>query len=883
MALRGELSRTLQDLTKKQFKHFKFFLLDASILEGLSSIPQDDLEKADRSDTVRQILQKYLDHGALKVTLKVLEEIGRNDLVQRLQNFSSRTKAPKTLDVAQTEGYYNAVEVTLDPGTAHLAPLLTDDRKQAHDDDVWEKRTDNPKRFKRCINELEEQSLSPGKVPVEGKTGKTKESIKVKKKKPFNPEDDLLLKNGDKHKGCAAPSVLCLKSHPQRVGVFVDYEKGLVSFYDVDSAALLYSFTGCSFTEKLYPFFSLCTSASGVNSRPLTISLVNQFSEKKKEYERKKLELKSAQLFSVDVTLDPDTAHPNLILSDDGKQVCHGDVWQNLPDSPKRFDFCFNVLGKESFSSRRFYFEVQVKGKTGWIVGVAKESIKRRGNTLLSPEEGFCLIWLDNGSVYKAIDHPVVHLSLNQHPQKVGVFVDYKDGLVSFYDVDSAALLYSFTGCSFTEKLYPFFNPCINSSGVNSAALIISPVNHTLDLKTHDLSDKKKEYKRKKLELKSVQLFSVDVTLDPDTAHPNLILSEDGKQVHCDNVRQNLPDSPKRFNSCVNVLGKESFSSGRFYFEVQVKGKTAWTVGVAEESIKRRGDEYKAIDGQIVHLPLNQHLQKVQVFSHCKDGLASFNDVDSAALPPYSFTERSFSERLHPGISPCTNSNGVKSAPMVISPVNHQLNLQTHDFSDHKKEYERKKAELKSVQRFSVDVTLDPDTAHPNLILSDDGKQVCHGDLWQNLPDSPKRFDFCFNVLGKESFSSGRFYFEVQVKGKTGWIVGVAKESIKRRGNVTFRPVDGSWIIWLNNGGVCKAMDDPLVRLPLNQHPCKVGVFVHYKDGLVSFYDVEAADLLYSFKGCSFTGKLLPYISPCHNDNSRNSAPLIICPVNHND
>ncbi len=68
-----------------------------------------------------------------------------------------------------------------------------------------------------------------------------------------------------------------------------------------------------------------------------------------------------------------------------------------------------------------------------------------------------------------------------------------------------------------------------------------------------------------------------------------------------------------------------------------------------------------------------------------------------------------------------------------------------------------------------MDVTLDPDTARPKLILSDDGKQVRQGDIWQKLPDNPKRYDPCISVLAKEGFSSGRFYFEVQVKVKTGW------------------------------------------------------------------------------------------------------------------
>ncbi|XP_076584778.1 nuclear factor 7, ovary-like isoform X3 [Chaetodon auriga] len=198
--------------------------------------------------------------------------------------------------------------------------------------------------------------------------------------------------------------------------------------------------------------------------------------------EMKKLieaELKRVQQYAVDVTLDPDTAHPELILSDDGKQVNHGDVRKALPDNPERFSSCVSVLGKQSFSSGRFYFEVQVKGKTEWDFGVATESIKRKGLITLSPEEGYWTIWLRNGNEYRALDDLVVSLSLKSQPQKVGVFVDYAEGLVFFYDVDAAALIYSFTGCSFTEKLFPYFNPGLNDGGKNSTPLIISCVSHT--------------------------------------------------------------------------------------------------------------------------------------------------------------------------------------------------------------------------------------------------------------------------------------------------------------------------------------------------------------------------------------------------------------------
>ncbi|XP_041867822.1 E3 ubiquitin-protein ligase TRIM21-like [Melanotaenia boesemani] len=199
--------------------------------------------------------------------------------------------------------------------------------------------------------------------------------------------------------------------------------------------------------------------------------------------EMKKLieaELKKVQQDAIDVTLDPDTAHPHLILSDDGKQVYLGDERKNLPEKPERFSYCVCVLGRQSFSSGRFYFEVQVKGKTEWDLGVARESINRKGEIALSPQYGFWSIWLRNGNEYDANAGPPVRLHLQSGPEKVGVFVDYDEGLVSFYDVDAAALIFSFTGCCFTENLYPYFSPGPNHGGKNSAPLIICPVNQTV-------------------------------------------------------------------------------------------------------------------------------------------------------------------------------------------------------------------------------------------------------------------------------------------------------------------------------------------------------------------------------------------------------------------
>ncbi|CAN9508372.1 unnamed protein product [Ophioblennius macclurei] len=781
-----------------------------------------------------------------------------------------------------------AVEVTLDPDTAHPALVLSNDGKQVYDGDVRQKLPYNPKRFRRCVNVLAKQGFSSGKfyfeVQVKGKTawtvGVARESIERKGDITLSPDDGfwtIWLRNGHDYKANSDPSVrLPVKSQLQMVGVFVDFDGGLVSFYDVESAELLHSFTNCNFSEKIFPYFSPCTCDGGINSAPLIIASLDHIltpnsGTLKEEYDRKKLNLKKAQQCEVEVTLDPNTAHPALILSDDGKQVYCTDVYKKLPDNPERFDKCVDVLGKQSFSSGRHYFEVQVQDKTAWTVGLASESIKRKGTVTLSPEDGFWVIRLKNKTDYKAIDDSAQPLSVMSHLQKVGVFLDYEKGIVSFYDVDSAALLYSFTECQFIEKLYPFFSPSTIDGGANSAPLIICRANQKDD------EDIKKE------QLRRVKQFAVEVTLDPDTANPFLTLSGDGKQVHDTDVKKNLSKIPARFDKSGGVLGKQSFSSGKHYYEVQVKGKTAWSLGVASESINRKGkitlspedgfwtiwlrnkDEYTANDDTPVRLSIRQVLHKVGIFVDYEGGVVSFYNAESGDFL-YSYTGCEFSEKLYPFFSPSDNEKGKNAAPLIIIPLNRPSESRT---------------KLVSIQQYAVDVTLDPDTANPYLVVSDDGKEVHDSDVRKKLPDNPRRFDRCVDVLGKQSFSSGKHYYEVQVKGKTAWSLGVASESINRKGKITLSPEDGFWTIWLRKKDEYTANDDHPVRLSLHQHPETIGIFVDYEGGIVSFYDAESGDHLYSYTDCSFMEKLYPFFSPSANDNGINSAPLIISPVNH--
>uniref|UniRef100_A0A8C6WI97 B30.2/SPRY domain-containing protein n=1 Tax=Neogobius melanostomus TaxID=47308 RepID=A0A8C6WI97_9GOBI len=170
-------------------------------------------------------------------------------------------------------------------------------------------------------------------------------------------------------------------------------------------------------------------------------------------------------LSRIAVTYDPDTAHPSLVVSEDGKQVSFCERNRNVPNQPSRFSDALNVLAKEGFSSGKFYYEVQVKGKTQWDLGVSYESINREGRLKLTPRNGFWTMWLRNGQ-FTANAGPAVRVPVRNKPEKIGVFVDYDKGLVSFYNVEARARIYTFDQCKFTKKIVPFFCPCASDGGI---------------------------------------------------------------------------------------------------------------------------------------------------------------------------------------------------------------------------------------------------------------------------------------------------------------------------------------------------------------------------------------------------------------------------------
>ncbi|XP_039373655.1 zinc finger protein RFP-like [Mauremys reevesii] len=172
-----------------------------------------------------------------------------------------------------------------------------------------------------------------------------------------------------------------------------------------------------------------------------------------------------------------------------------------------------------------------------------------------------------------------------------------------------------------------------------------------------------------------------------------------------------------------------------------------------------------------------------------------------------------------------------------------------------------------------ANLTLDPDTVHPQLIVSVDRKSVRRG-TQQALPNKPQRFDTEPSVLGCEGFTSGRHYWEVEV-GRGVCDVGVARESVRRKGRISLYSEQGIWAVecW---EGQYQAHTSPAQSIPLSPSwgRCRIWVYLDYERGQVAFFNAGTGDPIFTFPSASFAGeRIRPFFWVV------GSALLTLCPL----
>lgn len=165
------------------------------------------------------------------------------------------------------------------------------------------------------------------------------------------------------------------------------------------------------------------------------------------------------------ISLDPQTSHPKLLLSEDHQRVRFSYKWQNSPDSPQRFDRATCVLALRGFTEGRHTWVVSVDLAHGGscTVGVANGDVQRKGELRLRPEEGVWALRLAWGFVSALGSFPM-RLALEEHPRQLRVSLDYEVGWVTFCNAVTQEHIHTFTA-SFTQEVFPFFGVWGRGSG----------------------------------------------------------------------------------------------------------------------------------------------------------------------------------------------------------------------------------------------------------------------------------------------------------------------------------------------------------------------------------------------------------------------------------
>lgn len=183
-----------------------------------------------------------------------------------------------------------------------------------------------------------------------------------------------------------------------------------------------------------------------------------------------------------------------------------------------------------------------------------------------------------------------------------------------------------------------------------------------------------------------------------------------------------------------------------------------------------------------------------------------------------------------------------------------------------------------------AEMTLDPTTAHPKLIISPAQDSATFTKVWQDVSDHEGRFDTTLNVLSLQTWDSGRHYWELDVKGKAYWELGVTYPSIPRKGrqeDCWLGRRDESWCVEFFDGDYTAWHGGKAHPLPVCTRFNRIGIFCSFPVGLVMFLGVDNMTPLFACCAGVFTDCLHLALCPGHDLQGSNSQPVKICYGSH--
>ncbi|CAL8390327.1 unnamed protein product [Arctogadus glacialis] len=186
------------------------------------------------------------------------------------------------------------------------------------------------------------------------------------------------------------------------------------------------------------------------------------------------------------------------------------------------------------------------------------------------------------------------------------------------------------------------------------------------------------------------------------------------------------------------------------------------------------------------------------------------------------------------------------------------------------------------IKAYSSHVSLDPETAHPKLLISPGGDRATYTQAWQEVADLPGRFDSTLNAISLQGFSDGRHYWEVDVTGKTYWELGLTYPTIARKGNSEdcwLGRGKESWCVEFFDGEYTAWHGGAPHQLPVTRRFRHIGILCSFPAGMVTFLGADDMTPLFCFCAGSFTHPLHLAVCPGHDHNGANVNPIVICSV----
>ncbi|XP_065150225.1 E3 ubiquitin-protein ligase TRIM39-like [Paramisgurnus dabryanus] len=340
------------------------------------------------------------------------------------------------------------------------------------------------------------------------------------------------------------------------------------------------------------------------------------------------------------------------------------------------------------------------------------------------------------------------------------------------------------------------------------------------------------------------------------------------------NLESMISQREKKLEDLQNTVSKNQAEINReqtairevFSAVMDAVRKTEEELHAPLEEGRRSLDEEMKVKAQQVHKDIQKYTEIINGFNQTKN-----EEDDIIFLQLYPSAPAEFRDDLRVSIDTELNFGSMRNiTTSVLTSIRTQLeNLCSF--------------EMRRIQRFLVDVTLDKETAHPALEVFQDGKAVKVKGNGHNIPGDPKQSVLVNGILGNLQIKSRKAFWVAEVGQKTGWELGVVRENANRKGKVSYKPSEGYWIIVFCDPNTYGAFEEKPVQLHLSTKPQKVGVFVDYENALISFYNMNDLSHIYTFTQCRFNGTIRPYFNPHPNKNVKIADPMIISSVNPNN